>query len=160
MYFGEATINKIDIQPGTTTQISFFGKSVQLKLNKNLDKAPEEIKKKYNKIINMCCNNKSLYSYLYSINVQLWKEVNEDSYYEKDQKIKSVQDLINSIDTKQKISLYYNEYNKNVYFSGEYWVDPEHGFSINFPNGEFVKGDQKYNNVDKCTRLGQYSDGL
>ena len=158
MYFGEATINKTDIQPGTTTQISFFGKSIKIEFSKELENDPEEIKNKFNKILNLCCNGKQLYSYIFHLYPKLWKEINEDSYFEKDQKINNTNDLINSIDTKHTFLLNYNKYYKIVYFCGNCWFDDEHGFSFSFPNGDFVKG-KDIRSYD-ITRLGQYSDGL
>ena len=111
-------------------------------------------------------NSSELYDYLFNYHKKMFDEINNDSYFD-GKTIKSGRDLKNSIED-IKLVAYFNEV---IYICGEYWCDPEHGFSIKFPNGEFIKS--KYDSFDynrdegketgykiSCTLLGQYSDYL
>lgn len=111
-------------------------------------------------------NNDELFDYLYSYHIKMFEEINNDAYFN-GKTIKSGKDLINSITEISQI-VYYNNV---VYICGEYWCDPEHGFSIKLPNAHFIKS--KYNSYDYnrdegktvkyipiCTVLGQFSDYL
>lgn len=109
-------------------------------------------------------NSYELFDYLYSYHIEMFEDINSDIYFN-GKTIKSGIDLINSITEITQIAYY----NKVIYICGEYWCDPEHGFSIKFPNGKFIKS--KYNSYDYnrdegkdvkykpiCTLLGQSSD--
>lgn len=111
-------------------------------------------------------DSNELYDYLYNYHKKEFEEINNDSYFN-GKTIKSGMDLKNSIEEIKLIAYYDNV----IYVCGEYWCDPEHGFSIKFPNGEFVKS--KFDSFDydrdegkesdykiSCTLLGQYSDYL
>lgn len=140
--------------------LDFNGKkhNVQIELNDNNDS-----------ILSECLNalnTDELFNYLYNYHIELFNEINEDPYYD-GKTIKSGEDLKNSIDCIEKIICS----NEVIYVCGEYWCDPEHGFSITFPKGKFVKSkyDKFEYNRDKgkdvdyvpvCTILGEYTDYL
>jgi len=107
-----------------------------------------------------------LFNYLYRYHIHMFNEINSDPYYE-GKTVKSGKDLKESI---KKIKIIACKKGV-VYICGEYWCDPEHGFSIKFPGGKFVKS--KYDVFDfdrdegkdasyipKCTVLGHFSDYL
>ena len=111
-------------------------------------------------------NSDELFDYLYKYHIKLFNEINEDSYYE-GKTIKSGEDLKNSIESITTIAVS----DGVIYICGEYWCDPEHGFSITFPKGKFVKSKHKeyeYNQdqgkdvdyIPICTILGQDCDYL
>ena len=110
--------------------------------------------------------SEELFDYLYDYHKEMFDEINNDSYFA-GKTINSGEDLKNSIE-EIKLIAYFNGV---IYICGEYWCDPEHGFSIKLPNGKFIKS--KYNKYDysrdegekarytiTCTLLGQYSDYL
>lgn len=98
-----------------------------------------------------------LFDYLYGYHI---------SYFDGTE-IKSGKDLKKSIEEIKVIA-----YVRGViYICGEYWYDPEHGFSIKFPRGKFIKSEhdtydyqrdegKDVNFIPQCTILGQYSDYL
>ena len=107
-----------------------------------------------------------LYEYLYQYQKHMFDEINGDPFFE-GKTIKSGNDLKNAIEELKVIACKRDV----VYICGEYWCDPEHGFSIKFPNGKFVKSEfetYEYNRDEgaaanytpKCTVLGLYSDYL
>lgn len=99
-------------------------------------------------------NSDELFDYLYENTKWMFDEINSDPYFE-GKTITSGEDLKNSIEEISQIG-----YKRDViYICGEFWCDPEHGFSISFPNGKFVKkGDAEEGS--KFTVLGQFSDCL
>ena len=110
-------------------------------------------------------NNDELFDYLYNYQIKMFEEINNEPYFE-GKTIKSGKDLKNSIESIDLIS--YN--NEVIYVCGEYWCDPEHGFSIAFPKGKFIKSQYSNYEYDRdqgetvdyipvCTVLGQFSDG-
>ena len=119
------------------------------------------------KVLKAICME-SLYNYLYKLNKDFYTyEINEEPYF-KGKQINSGKDLYNSIDiTDKNTSIFVcdDKYRKCIYFAGEYWVDDEHGFSITFPNGKFVRAGKdgktvNSNYVPIATGIGQYSDCL
>ena len=108
----------------------------------------------------------SLYNYLYNHDKEWYtEEINDDPYYD-GKKINSGMDLMKSIDWGHKNTMFMvDPKTKVIYFCGEYWVDEEHGFSIYFPNGKFVKGKPGERVVDEhwvpiYTGMGQYADSF
>ena len=109
-------------------------------------------------------NSDELFNYLYSYHIKMFEDINIDAYFN-GKTIKSGNDLKNSISKISQIAYY----NNVIYICGEYWCDPEHGFSIKFPNGKFTKSKYPSYNYDRdegqdaqyipnCTLLGQFSD--
>ena len=144
-------------------------KSVSVKFNNKVFNVrierDKEIDVNLDSVLKILDSNE-LYDYLYNYHKKKFEEINNDSYFN-GKTIKSGMDLKNSIEEIKLIAYYDNV----IYVCGEYWCDPEHGFSIKFPNGEFVKS--KFDSFDyardegkesdykiSCTLLGQYSDYL
>lgn len=111
-------------------------------------------------------NSDELFDYLYKYHKDMFDEINNNPYYDGDT-INSGLDLKNSIEQLKVIACV----NDVIYICGEYWCDPEHGFSIKFPGGKFIKS--KYDTFDYdrdvgkdanfipvCTILGQFTDYL
>ena len=123
----------------------------------------QEIYIDLNECLNLL-NNDDLFEYLYNYHIKMFEEINNDKYFN-GKTIKSGKDLKNSIEQISQIA-----YHNNVlYICGEYWCDPEHGFSIKFPNGKFIKSKNAFydynrdegkdvNYIPSCTLLGQFSD--
>ena len=119
--------------------------------------------------INECItalNNDELFNYLYNYQIDFFNDINTDPYFD-GKTIKSGEDLKNSIEEISLISCR----DGVIYICGEYWCDPEHGFSIKFPGGKFVKSEHNTYNYNRdegkyakyipvCTLLGLYSDCL
>lgn len=138
--------------------IEFNGKNYNLKI---------EGEQETNIDISKCLdtlNNDELFDYLYKYHIDMFNNINGDSYFE-GKKIKSGKDLKNSIEQIKVISCK----NGVIYVCGEYWCDPEHGFSIKFPQGKFIKSKYDTFNYNRdegkdsgyipiCTLLGQFSD--
>lgn len=109
-------------------------------------------------------NNDELFEYLYNYHIKMFEEINSDKYFN-GKTIKSGKDLKNSIEQISLIAYY----KKVIYICGEYWCDPEHGFSIKFPNGKFIKSIYDFFDYNRdegkdvayipiCTILGQFLD--
>lgn len=122
----------------------------------------EEIMKKVNAFIKTNpLNNPALWEHLYESNLGFFEDVNDDPYFD-GKKILSAVDLKKSISDINLVCVDLKE--NNFYVCGEWWCEPEHGFSINFPNGKF----KPYHGKDylrdsvchreKATFLGQHSD--
>lgn len=142
-----------------------FEKSMTVEFNNKLYNVKLNSDKEIDVNVDDCLkilNNEELFDYLYNYHLALFDEINNDSYFN-GKTIKSGQDLKNSIEEIKSIAYFEGI----VYICGEYWCDPEHGFSISFPNGKFVKS--KYDSYDYdrdkgeeneyvpvCTLLGQY----
>lgn len=144
--------------------VNIFGNKINLKIKCD-EKLNKKLESKIDNVIKYI-SAKSLYNYLYNLNKNYYdSEINSDPYYD-GKTIKSGTDLLKSIDFNHKNTTLFLDSDRNcIYFCGEYWVDPEHGFSIVFPNGNFIKGegkdkkyDSKYNPL--FTFMGQYSDAL
>lgn len=104
-----------------------------------------------------------LWGHLYKLQKDYYDDINDDPYFE-GRKVKSGKDLKNSIDTKYKVEIYIDAYRNCVYFCGDYWCDPEHGFAVTFPDGKFIKkkdGKPKENKYfPYYTYLGSYDEAL
>ena len=151
------------INKDSPIKLEFNGKIYNLRVDDKDDKDDIDVD------INDCLialNNNELFDYLYKYHKNMFDEINNDPYFD-GKTIKSGEDLKNSIQDLKVIA-----YKKGVvYICGEYWCDPEHGFSIKFPNGKFIKSEydsfdynrdegKDANYTPKCTILGQYSDYL
>lgn len=77
-------------------------------------------------------NSTKLWEHLYKSNTSWWNEVSEDDQY--GIAINSARDLKSSVTSVTTII----QKQDGVYVCGEWKVDPEHGFSVNFPNGKLV----------------------
>lgn len=166
----ESFINKCDelmipSEESTTSSderivtFKMFGKEATCKIISNYGESVNNTI--VNNILKIVGSNKSLYDYLYKENKDMFEEINDDPYF-KGKKINNGMDLINAMTEDLKYTMYISR--GCVYFCGEYWVDPEHGFSIYFPRGKFIKAIQKKyigdNYVPIATTIGQFSDGL
>ena len=111
-------------------------------------------------------NTDELFNYLYNYHNNFFNEINEDPYFE-GKKIESGKDLKNSIESIEIITIK----DDVIYICGEYWCDPEHGFSIAFPKGNFIKSQYNFFEYNRdvgldvdyipcCTVLGESSDGF
>lgn len=144
-----------------TMPFKMFGKNAKVVIYENEYDNIKIDDSTANAVLKMVGTNKSIYDYLYKSSSSMFDEINSDPYY-KGKKITSGNDLIKAMTEDLKYSMYIKQ--GCIYFCGEYWVDPEHGFSIWFPNGKFVKAsngkyqDTKYKPI--ATKLGQHSDGL
>lgn len=148
---------------------NFFGtkKKVLVKDYYKNQKFYEENKEMVEKALKTFCSNKSLWSYLYTISEKWISEINNDPYFD-GKKCESGADLIQAVkdDKKNQLDIFLQDENNNivVYICGDYWLDDEHGFSVNFINGEFVKcKGSKVTYSDHrptCTVLGQYDNAL
>ena len=114
-------------------------------LNGKQYKASIKCKKEYNEILlkNLkstikIMNSKSLYDYLYNYYKDMFDEMNEYG----DCSIESGSDIVKAIYGIDLITIEHD----TVYVSGYCEWDEEHGFSIGFPNGKFVKNTS--NNTD------------
>ena len=148
------------VKPNDIVNVKVNGKNYNLTVDSDND---------INIDINKCLNalaSDELFDYLYKYHIEMFKEINGDTYF-KGKTIKSGEDLKKAIE-KIKVIGYKDGV---IYICGEYWCDPEHGFSIKFPGGKFIKS--KYDNfnydrdegkdvdyIPNCTILGQYSDYL
>ena len=108
-------------------------------------------------------NGDELYDYLYRYQINKFEDINRNSDLFDGKKINSGDDLKQSIQNIKQ--LVYS--NGVVYVCGEYWCDPEHGFSIKFPNAKFIKSGYNLYDYDRdesfitvCTLIGEYSDYL
>ena len=132
-YMEEAAKDSIFKFGDQSINYTFFGDNYNLsiKIGKS-DFEEKEIEKMINSVIKIS-KSKSLYSYLYNINKDKIEELNEviDS---RDKPVKNGNDLIKSMQP-QSIVLKRN----TVYIVGSYYLDNEHGYSISFPNGKFIK---------------------
>ena len=150
--------------------IDFFGKKFKINIPdyyKNNEKVQENIGAVKSAIKAFCSTG--LYNYLVKINSVMMDEINNDPYY-KEKTCKSGKDLIDAIkndstNINKGFKIFIKDYDGilNIFIAGEYWLDPEHGFSINFPNGKVVKYDgkdkfPKFNN--KYTNLAGYDMAL
>ena len=163
-YFNESD-NSSDTQI-----INFFGKKLNIRhvYLSGGDQKNIPIDSKISQIIKIFSTNKGLYNYLYKNHIKLFNEINNDPYFE-GKKIKSGNDLIKAIqenDGKNIIDIFYDKRNNVYYICGEYWCDPEHGFSICFPDGKFIQSkstdykDWYKDYVPVATILGQYDNAL
>ena len=166
----ECIINEAYQENGTIDG-SFNGKKFTAKIK--TDNPDSKLMSKVQSVIKTV-GSISLYNYLYESDKNFYRdEVNTDSYYD-GKKIESGKDLMNSIEINHKNStIFVNDRRNTIYFCGEYWVDPEHGFSITFPGGKFVKADkalygelqlrkERYDShwIPQFTFMGLYSDSL
>lgn len=149
--------------------INFFGTKTKIEIRSYDNKINKQLLNKVDNILKTICNP-SLYDYLYKINSNYFEgEINDDSYYD-GKTIKSGKDLRDSIDiTHRNTAIIISDKHNVIYFCGEYWPDEEHGFSIAFPKGNFVKHPQSSqvrkdyydeHHNPKYTFLGQWSDCL
>jgi hypothetical protein len=158
----KAEVNvKSEYKNGDIIPIKFFGKPMQVKVHLKERDVNSELIKMFNGVLKKVCNSKELWSYLYSTSKSWIEDVNDDPYF-KGKTCKSTKDLIDAVEKINYIGISQNA----IWVCGEYWIDPEHGFSIAFPNGKFVRSasdkspsyDSKYNVTS--TGLGQYGDAF
>ena len=150
-------------QDNGTIDGSFNGKKFTAKIE--TDNPDSKLMSKVQSIIKTV-SSISLYNYLYNLDKDFYnKEINNDSYYD-GKKIESGKDLMNSIEINHKnTTIFVNDRRNIIYFCGEYWVDDEHGFSISFPGGKFIKGASNQKKYDshwnpQFTFMGEYSYAL
>lgn len=107
--------------------------------------------------------DQKIWNSLYKKNKAYFDEINSDPYFD-GKKISSPSDLKKSLEI-TAISVHKN----SLYVKGEWWGDPEHGFSINFPNDKFIdpnnhadwKNDYcEHGEKRELSHFGQYSDDL
>ena len=146
-------------------KFKMFGKDATAKIIfDNVEDTPST-RKIINSVLKLVGSNKSLYTYLYTQNKSLYDdEINKNPYFD-GKTIQNGIDLLKAMTNDTRYTLVVTE--KTVYFCGEYWIDPEHGFSISFPNGKFVKAEKESRMTDirnkyrtEITVLGQFSDAL
>lgn len=148
---------------------SFFGKNMNGVIDdeRSLLFSDKWAKQKIiNNALKIFSTDKSLWNYLYSISKKWIDEANNDPYFN-GKKCKNGNDLIQAIKDDNEI-LHIHVKIKNeiptIYICGDFWLDDEHGFSVNFINGEFIKckGNKiTYNNyTPTCTVLGSYDEAL
>lgn len=109
--------------------VSLNGKSYNAKLD--LKKGCNEDLVKNLKSTVKLISSKSLYDYLYEYHKKMFDDIND---YE-DGSISSGSDLMKSLHDIDLVTID----NDTVYVSGQCDWDDEHGFSIAFPSGKFVK---------------------
>jgi hypothetical protein len=128
------------------------------------DMFPDNVNDLISSVIKTCCTNKALYDYLYTRNKSFFEDINEEPYLG-GKTINCGKDLINAIETKYKFycgaAMEKSKDGKEVpviFFNGEYWCEPEHGFSISFPNGKIVKSaeDDVTKSTFICGGAGDY----
>lgn len=148
-----------------TKDIIFDGIKTKVKIK--CDNKDSKLLSKVDSILKIVCSS-SLYNYLYTLDKDLYeKDINQDPYFD-GKTIKSGKDLMNAIKdqiTHKNTAVFVDNYKNCIYFCGEYWIDEEHGYSIVFPEGKFIKGKagaKKYDSNYKpvITFIGQYSDPL
>ena len=84
-------------------------------------------------------NSKEFWDYLYQTNLHKWSEVNGEPTFG-NKPMNSGKDLMQAVaDNNGQDILEIMKKDGITYIGGEYWVDPEHGFLITFPNGKLVK---------------------
>lgn len=134
----------------------------------------EKLMTKIDSVVKTFCTNKALYGYLYKAAEEeygdyYWRQSDDE---EEGKFCKSGADLLDAI--KEDIKRYgakliVQDYYNTLAICGEYWIDEEHGFSISFPQGKFVKKDSpeskeilKANDNDRYTpyytKIGHHSD--
>ena len=123
--------------------------------------------KKIDNVLKIAGTNKSLYSYLYMISKDFIDDVNDDPYFD-GKCCNSEKDLMDALEFTHVI-VDTRRGNTCIYLAGEYWLDDEHGFSITFPDGKFIKAKRDANGYYKtrdshyapiATGLGQFSDSF
>lgn len=124
----------------------FNGKNNEIELD---DSIKDEMLEKVENCL-LLMNNIELFDYLYMSSKEMFEYINDDPYFN-GKTIKSGEDLKNSIEEIKLIAYKDNTY----YICGEYWCDDEHGFSISFPDGNFIK-----ENSSNSTFLGNFDDYL
>jgi hypothetical protein len=152
----------------TTKDMNFDGVKIKINIKDSYNSKDSKLVQKVDSVLKTICSP-SLYGYLYNLDKDFYEtEINTDPYYD-GKTIKSGKDLMNAIKeeiTNKNTCLYIDGQRNCIYFCGEYWIDPEHGFSIVFPGGNFVKAksnkDKKYDSHYNplITYIGQYSDAL
>ena len=107
--------------------------------------------------------DQKIWDALYKKNKSYFEEINNDPYFN-GKKIASPSDLKKSLEI-TAISVHKG----SLHVKGEWWGDPEHGFSINFPKDNFVdpnnhtdwKNDYcEHGEKRELSHFGQYSDDL
>ena len=143
-------------------EINFFGTKANIKIKSSgTIAADDKLLAKVDNVLKVVCS-KELYENWYKEKDDIFEEINDDPYF-KGKKIKNANDLIKALKeeiTNKNTRVYINTYRKTIYFCGEYWCDPEHGYSISFPDGEYVKSKGYNSSKGPVTYFGQYSDAL
>ena len=125
---------------GDTIEIKFNNNRFNVKIKTSGDNDNVDLLSKVDSCVK-ALNSSDLWNYLYKYHIKLFQDINSDSYFD-NKKIKSGSDLKKSIEEIKVIMI-----RKDcIYIAGEYWCDPEHGFSICFPKGKFIKS--KYDTYD------------
>ena len=142
-----------------TCNVSFFGKTYKCTVyyeNMKKEDIPAAKERLKTFLKEKPWNNKKVFDELFKTNSRLIKSVNEDPYFD-GKKVNNGNDLLKSISRIDVIQVS----KRHIVMSGEYWLDDEHGFSIDFPNGKFItKGDQEDKLGDEVnfTRLSSHMD--
>lgn len=161
-------IDSINESTGKTITAKFFDRgNINIVISNGVshaDMLPDNVNDLISSVIKTCCTNKALYDYLYTRNKSFFEDINEEPYLG-GKTINCGKDLINAIETKYKFycgaAMERSKDGKEVpviFFNGEYWCEPEHGFSISFPNGKIVKSaeDDVTKSTFICGGAGDY----
>lgn len=147
----------IQNEPKKEVVINVLGKSFDVKIVRhgtNIDKIDNTL----NKFLQAKpWNNQSMYKEIYEKNSSQWDDINDDPYF-KGKKVNSVSDITKAI--KEKVHTI--DVGEHVcLLSGEWWIDPEHGWGINFWDGKYIpQGNKtpKFGYQNKFTYLTNAGD--
>lgn len=160
---------KNDSEKGLPEFIDFFGKKFHIHISSyygNDEKAKANTEKIKSALKAFC--SAGLYNYLVKANSSWMDEINSDPYFQ-GKTCKSGKDLIDAIkndptNANKGFAVFVKENDGvlNIFIGGEYWLDPEHGFSINFPNGKFTKcpNEKSISGYPKYTGIGGFDMAL
>jgi hypothetical protein len=156
----ESSTDNLPYKNGDIIGINFFGKPMKVKVHIDERDKDSALINTFDRLLKSVGSSNQLWGYLYNQRKKMFDEVNKDPYYD-GKTCKSGKDLINSVGRIDYIGISRDI----VYICGEYWIDDEHGFSISFPNGKFVRlkdGEKLYDTryIPIGTVLGQYADAL
>ena len=149
-------------------EVNFFGTKVTIPVIKSDDeeKISDKLLSKVDNAIKYI-TTPALYNYLVKLHSKMFDEISNDDYFD-GKSIKSGNDLIEAIKEQIKhknTMIFVSERYNTIFLCGEYWCDDEHGYSISFPGGKFIKANSLDNAFNKdyepvATALGQYSSYL